>query len=488
MGVVSQLLQSKNRMGSTPLGKWHVALAVLALSANACRTEHESGELAATSTRAPASSSLASALPKSRSAETTDDTLALNPPHHRTSLERRIQKAIEAATEHPNHAVAWLGLGQLWIAQARLTNDPGYYLSADACAEHALQLQPELQPALTLRGLVLLNQHRFVEARHLAERVLRGDAKDDLAWGIVSDASLELGDYVGAEAAVDHMLESRPGLPAFTRLAHLRWLRGDQVGALEAVRLAVDAGDPKQPEPLAWVLVQAAQLFWHAGDGEGAAAGFRQALIVSPDYPAALVGLARVTLANERCATSESARAIAWLRRAYEQNPAWDTAALLVQALERVGQTAEASAIQRRIDTEAERSDPRWLALEWARRGVHIDRALELARAEFAARPDVYSADALAWALYRTGEFGQAAQLSQRFIGVGSLDARLLFHRGAIAVAAGQAELGRRWLSGALARNPHFQREEAQHAARLLRELGETNAAPTAGDPSPTRI
>lgn len=418
-----------------------------------------------------------------------DDTLALTPPHHQTSLRGRIQSAIATAAAHPNQTTAWLGLGQLWISQARLTNDPGYYLSADACAEHVLRTYPDFAPALTLRGLVLLNQHRFVEARHLAERVLQDNPKDDLAWGIVSDAKLELGDYAGAEAATDHMLQARPGLPSFTRLAHLRWLRGDQSGAIEAVRLAVDAGDPKQPEPLAWVLVQAASLFWHAGDSEGASAGFRQALAVSPDYPAALVGLARVTLAQERPAAGEMHQAIAWLRRAYEQNPAWETAALLVRTLDRTGQGAEARALEQRIDAEAERSDPRWASLYWSSRDAHVERALMLARSEFASRPDVYSADALAWALYRSGQLEQAWQLSEQFAAVGILDARLLYHRGAIAVAAGHPEVGGRQLREALARNPYFERDEAVHARRLLTELDASDAVRAAASDLPrTRI
>lgn len=409
-----------------------------------------------------------------------DDTLALTPPHHQTSLCGRIQSAIATAAAHPNQVTAWLGLGQLWISQARLTNDPGYYLSADACAEHVLRTYPDFAPALTLRGLVLLNQHRFVEAQHLAERVLQDNPKDDLAWGVVSDAKLELGDYAGAEAAVDQMLQARPGLPSFTRLAHLRWLRGDQSGAIEAARLAVDAGDPKQPEPLAWVLVQAASLFWHAGDGEGASAGFRQALAVSPDYPAALVGLARVTLAQERPASDEMHRAEAWLRRAYAQSPAWETAALLASTLERTGQVREARALEQRIDAEAEHSDPRWASLHWSGRDVHIARAVTLGRSEFALRPDVYSADALAWALYRNGQLEQAWQLTEQYAAVGILDARLLYHRGAIAVAVGHADVGARWLREAMTRNPHFDREEVAHAHRLLAELGDSDAVRTA--------
>ena len=62
--------------------------------------------------------------------------------------------------------------------------------------------------------------------------------------------------------------------------------------------LAIDAGGSQTDrEPVAWVLVQAAMLFWHRGDYEGADAGFKQAFELVRGYPPALVGRGRVAMA-----------------------------------------------------------------------------------------------------------------------------------------------------------------------------------------------
>ena len=59
--------------------------------------------------------------------------------------------------------------GCAWRASRRI---PGYYLNADACADLALRAAPGDPAALDLRAMVLLNQHRFDEARALSERIV----------------------------------------------------------------------------------------------------------------------------------------------------------------------------------------------------------------------------------------------------------------------------------------------------------------------------
>src|SRR5438067_1196782 len=69
-------------------------------------------------------------------------------------------------------AANWTALGELWVRKARESADPVYYASADASAQVALQLDPTLSIARSLRGLVLVSQHRFVEARAVAQETL----------------------------------------------------------------------------------------------------------------------------------------------------------------------------------------------------------------------------------------------------------------------------------------------------------------------------
>jgi predicted Zn-dependent protease len=104
----------------------------------------------------------------------------------------------------------------------------------------------------------------------------------------------------------------------------------------------------------------------------------------------------------------------------------------------------------------------------FATRNTRPDEALRLVEQEHQVRADLYTDDALAFALYRNGRIDDASRLLERWRGYGTNDARLLFHRGAIDMAAGRTGQGKRLLAAALARNPGFDVHGAAEARRLL--------------------
>jgi Flp pilus assembly protein TadD len=77
-------------------------------------------------------------------------------------------------------------------------------------------------------------------------------------------------------------------------------------------------------------------------------------------------------------------------------------------------------------------------------------------RAAYTARPTIYAADALAWALYQQGEYAEAWQRSQEALRLGTQDATLHFHAGMIALEQGDKAAARSHLTQALAINPYF--------------------------------
>jgi tetratricopeptide (TPR) repeat protein len=390
--------------------------------------------------------------------------LALADVSGRTPAELRVRELTQALRRRMDWDDGWLLLGRAWVRRAREAADPGYYLHADACAQVLLARSPAHAGALNLRGLVLLNQHEFRAAKAVAESILERDAFDVMAWGTLSDAELELGDFDAAVAATDRMMAAKPGLPSYTRSSYLRFLRGDSAGAIQAIRVAIDAGlDPNDGEPLAWTLVQAARLFWHEGDYAGADAGFEQALQVVPDYAPALVERARIALG-----LGEASRAAALLSRAAKKSPLVETLWLLGDALTAAGDEPGAAQAYTRAEREGLRGDRRTLSLMDSARNVNVARALELARAEFALRRDIYTEDALAWALYRNRQFAAARRHIDSACRLGTRDASLLYHRGSILIANGDALEGQKLLRKALALNPKFDRLAAREAAHLL--------------------
>jgi tetratricopeptide (TPR) repeat protein len=126
------------------------------------------------------------------------------------------------------------------------------------------------------------------------------------------------------------MVDLKPALPSYSRAAHLMWLAGDVGGALETARLAIQSGG--DPEARAWVMVDTALKFWRQGDHEGADAGLDAALTVVPGYAPALAGKGRVALAR-----SDYPAAARWLERAFARAPLAETAWLLGEARQALG-------------------------------------------------------------------------------------------------------------------------------------------------------
>jgi tetratricopeptide (TPR) repeat protein len=370
----------------------------------------------------------------------------------------------EKLARSPDRVDEWIALGQAWVRKARESADPVYYVNADACAEEGLLLVPEHRKALELRGLVLLNDHKFGQARDLARALLAREPADPLALGMLSDSALELGMYDEAEQAAQRMMDLKPNLASYSRASHLLWLRNDIKKARESVRLAMDSGrDPSDPEPLAWVVIQAAMLFWHEGDYAGAGAGLDQAERLFPNYPPTLVARGQVALG-----LGDAPRAVALLEQAWHLSPTVRTAWLLGDARRARGDEAGAKEAYDLVERNGRTLDPRTLALFWAVKDREHDAALALAESERTARDDIYSEDVVAWALYRAGRTPEARAASEKATRLGTPDARLIYHAGAIRIAAGDVAAGAAQVQRALKLNPRFDATESVEAAALL--------------------
>jgi tetratricopeptide (TPR) repeat protein len=378
-------------------------------------------------------------------------------------LEPALARAQATVRSRPERPESWLMLGQAWLRQAQRSSDSGYALNADACAEQALSLAPEDAGALVLRARVRLDAHDFERARELLQSVLERNPEHAAALGTLSDAALELGDVPTATAAAQRLMDLDPGLPAYARASYLRWLHGQEQAAIELARLAIDAaGDPDERDTRAWTLVQAAQLFWQRGDYAGARAGYHMALAVRPSYAPALLGMGKVALSEADLGAAAEA-----FSRAFAAHPSVEAAALLGDALTQQGDVEAAAQSYARAE-QLGRFDPRSLSYFYSTRDREPAAALELALRESRTRGDLYTEDALAWALYRNGRLAEAERHSARSLAFGTRDAQLSFHRGAILLALGQRSAGRALLARSLQQNPHFDLIGAAEARRLL--------------------
>ncbi|MEO6913307.1 MAG: hypothetical protein ABI182_04730 [Candidatus Baltobacteraceae bacterium] len=108
------------------------------------------------------------------------------------------------------------------------------------------------------------------------------------------------------------------------------------------------------------------------------------------------------------------------------------------------------------------------LALFHADHDMKAQEAYANAKREYAVRKDIYGADALAWTALKAGKIKEAQTSIKEAMRLGTVDARLFYHAGMIARAAGENASAREYLQRALTLNPMFDPLQAIKARRAL--------------------
>src|SRR5438034_11113508 len=97
--------------------------------------------------------------------------------------------------------------------------------------------------------------------------------------------------------------------------------------------------------------------------------------------------------------------------------------------------------------------------------------AYDSAAREYEVRRDIYGADAVAWTALKAGKLAEAQTAIKEALRLGTKDAKLFYHAGMIARAAGDKGAARDYLQRALKLNPQFDPLQAQIAKKTLEEL-----------------
>ena len=125
-----------------------------------------------------------------------------------------------------------------------------------------------------------------------------------------------------------------------------------------------------------------------------------------------------------------------------------------------------------RLERANNQAANRTLSMVYADHDRKLDRALELAQAELKVRQDIYTYDALAWALYKNNQLSEAWTAATKALRLGTPEPTFHYHAGLIARALGQSAEARKHLEKALAVNAQF-----APAAAALKEMKMTAQA-----------
>jgi tetratricopeptide (TPR) repeat protein len=355
------------------------------------------------------------------------------PPTSADGLRQRISEMESRLRDHPGDPAASLLLADALLRQARAATDGRAANRAGEVLGAVLKTEPGQYDALRLLGAVHLSRHRFKDALAVGRQAR--DYRPDDAWnyGVIGDALIELGEYDQAFAAFNTMVSMRPSADAYARVSYARELQGDLPGALKIMRLAENATTAHDLEAKAWYAAHTGELLLRMSELEDAEREYRRAAFLYPDYPHAMIGLGKV-----RVARGDRDGALEIFLAQMKRTPTLDLAARIGDIFaqranrgeaERYYQLAEDLAGPASAQTEVN------LALFLAERDRKLPEAMQIAEAVAATRRDIFTEDAVAWALYKNGRVEEAFTASQRALRTGTNDGRILEHAAAIRAA-----------------------------------------------------
>jgi tetratricopeptide (TPR) repeat protein len=369
----------------------------------------------------------------------------------------RLQAAVRRA---PAAAALRVALAGEYLQRVRETGDVAFYQRAEVLLRGVLTREPRNADALVALGGLALSRHDFAGGLRLARRSHAGLA----ALPVTVDALVELGRYDQARRALQRLADLKPNLSTYARVSYLRELHGDLRGAASALELAAAAGGPA-PENAAAIDVLRGDLALVRGRPAEARAAYGRALSEAPRYAPAEAGRARLAAYKGGLGPT-----IRLYRGLVARLPLPEYAIGLGEAELAAGRARDA-----KRDLALVRVQQRLLA----RAGVNTDtelavfesdhgrpaRGLRLARRAWAAAPSVRSADAVGWALTRSGRPEAGLRWARRARRLGSADPLFAFHAGIAARGAERRQLLRFALAHGLGTRP-WQALQAREALR----------------------
>ncbi|MGW2177870.1 tetratricopeptide repeat protein [Streptomyces sp. NPDC001732] len=374
---------------------------------------------------------------------------------------------------HPSDARSWAVLGAAYVEWGRRSADAASYGRAERALKHSLGAEPgEKGNTAAWVGLAELAnaRHDFVTAKKWGERVRAREPKQWAVYPALIDAYKGLGDSGSESAAVERFTALRSGVPALVRRARMYGDRGRPEDALSSAQEAADRATT--PAQKAQCLHLLGELAWERGEPEEAVAQYGAALRTDRTHHPSLAGRARALAALGR--TDEARRdyqaALAGLPRPeylLELGELYESLGLGREARSQYARLGEALArdTARGVDDallrgrfEADHGDPaeavKVLEAEWAR--SHRSAAV---------------ADALGWALHRSGDPSAALDYASHAVDTGGRNALYAYHLGVVQKELGQYGSARRNLEEALRTTLRFSPLAGPAAQEALDDL-----------------
>jgi tetratricopeptide (TPR) repeat protein len=384
-----------------------------------------------------------------------------------------------ALKSNPADIKSALSLATLFIQESRITGNYLYYdRAALKYVNEVLKTDSLNFEALTLKSLIYLSQHHFEEGLAIAEKAKQINPYNAFIYGVLIDGNVEMGNYDSAVVNSDKMVSIRPDLRSYSRISYLREIYGDYPGAIQAMRMAVDAGAPGD-ETTEWSRIQLGRLFENTGDLKNAEMHYMIALDERPGYAYAYAGLARIALASKN-----EQQAIVYYKKADSLVKDNSFKEDLADVYQLSGQKEKADSLANLVidalsrDAQSGRSDEnighysdRELAYAYLKVN-NYDKALEHALIEYNRRPgNIDVNETLAWVYYSKGEWGKALPYLHVALKTNSKNPLLLCHAGLIYAKSGDKLTARTQLQEVMASHANISQGLKNQSEETLKTL-----------------
>jgi tetratricopeptide (TPR) repeat protein len=344
-------------------------------------------------------------------------------------------------------SVSALAMGQLAALHLQRAREGGTwddYLKAEEYARRSLAKRTNRNAgtAATLIS-VLLAQHRFTEARVIADELVQREPDIPEYRAALGEVAMELGDDATAEEMFRSVWSNRSTLTIGARLA--RWLEINNHVA-EARRLLITSRDDAlsrrdvASETKAWFALRVGDLELRSGHLRAAEQAFSLGLDIEPDDPRLLAAMARLAAARH-----DYRDVIDWGERAIGMQLDPATLGIVGDAYAALGNRSKADeyfkTLQVAVSMQPGAYHRAW-SLYLLDHGLQVNDVLQKAQDELRDRKDVYGYDIVAWALEKSGRHAEAKQAMRQALRLRTPDPLLLRHAQVIGVTVDSVGTG----------------------------------------------
>ena len=395
------------------------------------------------------------------------------------NTQRNVTLLLKKIEANPADIKSKIALANNFILEARATGNYAYYdVAAMKLANDVLAIDSNNFEALTLKSLIYLSQHHFADGLATAEKAKNRAPYNAFVHGVLVDGNVEMGNYDSAVICAQQMMDIRPDLRSYARASYLRELNGDYPGAIDAMKLAIEAGAPGD-EATEWSRIQLGHLYENTGDLKSAEMNYQIALNERPGYMHAFAGMARLATAakdyNKAIDLYKQAASDA-IEGAFREELATvyflsgqkeKANELTGLVIEELNKNATAANTDESIGHYADKE------LAYAYLSLNkYDKALEHALLEYNRRPkNIEVNETVAWVNYKKGDVSKALPFITEALKTNSKNPTLLCRAGLIYLKAGDKEKAKQLLKEGTQNNPNIDGLLKAEATNAIQQL-----------------